>query len=139
MRLIICFFFFSLVLVLTPCWRKHVENIVLDGGKEFQFISSVANFGSKNNLCITTKGYLFKKQILIDLGDWGERPLLYRVTNKELIIFTNKLEVNIPLELMEYVKHEKISGIKYYNIVDSIEYYKRDGYYLYYPICSIKE
>lgn len=139
MRLSICFFFFSLVLVLTSCWRKHVENIVLDGGKGIQFISSVASFGSKNNLCITTKRCLFKKQILIDLGDWGERPLLYWVANKELIIITNKPEVIIPLELMEYVKHEIISGIKYLNIVDSIEYYKRDGYYLYYPICSIKE
>lgn len=51
----------------------------------------------------------------------------------------DKPEVIIPLELMEYVKHEIISGIKYINIVDSIEYYKSDGYYLYYPICSIKE
>ena len=117
-----------------------ITEIVISDERRVYFIAEYPRtIGGPLLVSLSSSENKIQDSCIIDFGDWAETPILYQIKNDKLKIFTNRTDIKIPDCLKEYISFEFDNAFKYIRTMDSIEYYKKDGYDIFFPFPSIKD
>ena len=118
--------------------KRNITEIAINNERSVYFITYRSpTIGGRTSVILSSSDNEIQDSCIIDFGDWAETPILYRIKDDKLKIFIKRSSVVIPDCFDEYISKEFDSIFKYINIMDSIEYYRKDGYEIFFPFPSI--
>ena len=124
-----------LIVNLTSCSSKYVEEIRIDNNKTVYFISEVWGLGGgTTDFRITDSQYWNNEERTIRFGDSGETPILYEIKENKIIIHKvgQGMQIQKLPDLVEFKMYK--SGIKYVNKLDSAKNGLIPDLQIYYPM-----